>query len=111
MNMSNSMNWIKTDNGGYSDTEQQVSWQDILDWQVQMFFYSCYLYYVLDDPKLEDAAFDRIIDIMELYFDQLPERITNFCDPGQIKETAHLFAHELTEQEEKDALLWKNNRL
>jgi len=77
--------WVRTDLGGMSDTTQQMSWQTIRDWQVQMFFYSCYLYYVLDNPKLDDAGFDRIVDIMEAHFDELPERITHTVGPGQIK--------------------------
>ena len=57
------MAWIKTEYGGYTDTEQCIPWQDILDWQVEMFLYSCYLYHVLDKPKLTDEDFDRIIEI------------------------------------------------
>lgn len=102
--------WVRTDLGGMSDTTQQMSWQSILDWQVQMFFYSCYLYYVLDNPKLEDAGFDRIIDIMEAHFDELPERITLTVGPGQIKANAHLFAHDLSDLEKENAILWKDKK-
>ena len=102
--------WVRTDLGGMSDMKQQMSWQTILDWQVQMFFYSCYLYYVLDNPKLDDAGFDRIIDIMEAHFDELPERITHTVGPGQIKANAHLFAHDLSDEEKENALLWKDKR-
>ena len=49
-------NWVKTENGGYSDIRQAVPWKDILQWQVDMFFYSCYLYYVMDDPKLSEIG-------------------------------------------------------
>lgn len=103
--------WERTEHGGYSDTTQQMKWSDILQWQVDMFFYSCYLYYVKDDPKLSDESFDRIIDILEAHFDELPERITMTVGPNQIKANAHLFAHDLTEQEIKNALLWKNDEL
>jgi len=41
----------------------------------------------------------------------LPERITHTVGPGQIKANAHLFAHDLTEKEKENALLWKNNEL
>ena len=102
-------NWVKTDNNGYSDTEQQVSWSKILGWQVDMFFYSCYLYYVLDNPKLDDASFDRTIEILEQYYDDLPDRIKHVCERCKIKETAHLFAHDLTEEEKAAALEWRNN--
>ena len=102
-------NWVKTENNGYSDTEQQVSWSKILGWQVDMFFYSCYLYYVLDNPKLDDASFDRTIEILEQYYDDLPDRIKHVCGPGKIKETAHLFAHDLSEEEIAAALEWRNN--
>lgn len=105
------MTWVKTEYGGYSDTEQQMSFQNILDWQVNMFFYSCYLYYVLDNPKLNDYDFDRVIDFLEDHYDELPERITMVCGPKQIKETAHLFAHDLTEDDKKMALLWKNGKI
>lgn len=101
--------WIKTESGGYSDTTQQVSWSKILEWQVDMFFYSCYLYYVLDNPKLDDASFDRTIEILEQYYDDLPDRIKHVCERGKIKETAHLFAHDLTDKEKADALEWRNN--
>lgn len=104
----NPADWERTENGGMSDRTQQVPWSDMLQWQVDMFFYSCYLYYVADDPKLDDAGFDRIVDILERNYDDLPERIRYVCGPGQIKATAHLFAHDLTEQEIKDALEWKN---
>ena len=103
------MAWVRTEFGGMSDTDQQVPWKDILQWQVDMFFYSCYLYYVLDNPKLNDASFDRIIEILEQYYHDLPERIKHVCGPGQIKATAHLFAHDLTEGEIASALEWKNN--
>ena len=102
--------WVRTDLGGMSDTTQQMSWQTILDWQVQMFFYSCYLYYVLDNPKLDDAGFDRIVDIMEAHFDELPERITYTVGPGQIKANAHLFAHDLSDEEKENAILWKDKK-
>ena len=102
-------NWIRTENGGFSDTEQQVPWKDILQWQVDMFFYSCYLYYVKDNPKLDDAGFDRIIEILEQYYEDLPDRIKHTCGPGQIKATSHLFAHDLTEQEISSALKWRND--
>jgi NAD-dependent DNA ligase len=105
------MTWVRTENGGMSDTSQQMSWQKILDWQVEMFFYSCYLYYVLDNPKLSDYDFDRIIDVMEDHFDELPERITHTVGPGEIKANAHLFAHDLTEKEKEKALFWKNKDL
>jgi hypothetical protein len=105
------MTWVRTENGGMSDTSQQMSWQSILDWQVEMFFYSCYLYYVLDNPKLSDYDFDRIIDVMEDHFEELPERITHTVGPGEIKANAHLFAHDLTEEEKEKALLWKNKDL
>lgn len=101
-------NWVRTENGGMSDLDQQMSWKDILQWQVDMFFYSCYLYYVLDDPKLSDESFDKIVDVLEANFDDLPERITHVCEPKQIKANAHLFAHDLTEQEIQDAIHWKN---
>ena len=104
-------NWIKTEMGGYSDRDQAMEFSTIVGWQVEMFFYSCYLYYVLDNPKLSDYDFDRIIDFMEDHFDELPERITMTCGPKEIKANAHLFAHDLTEQEQKDALLWKDNKL
>lgn len=91
--------FVKTEYGGYSDTTQQVSWESILQWQVDMFFYSCYLYYVLDNPKLSDYDFDRIIDLLEDHFDELPERITHVCGPKEIKANAHLFAHDLIEEE------------
>ena len=104
-------NYVRTDLGGYSDLEQQVSWESILQWQVDMFFYSCYLYYVLDNPKLSDDGFDNIVKILENHYDELPDRIKHVCGPGQIKETAHLFAHDLTEQEIEDALEWKNRQL
>jgi NAD-dependent DNA ligase len=99
--------WKMTDAGGYTDLDQQMLWKDILQWQVDMFFYSSYLYYVIDNPKLDDASFDRIIEIMEQYYDELPDRIKHVCGPGQIKATAHLFAHDLSEQEIKDALEWR----
>jgi NAD-dependent DNA ligase len=102
------MAWERTEFGGYSDTTQQMPWKDIIQWQVDMFFYSCYLYYVLDDPKLSDESFDRIVDILEANFDDLPERITYVCGPKQIKANAHLFAHDLTEQEINSAVEWKN---
>ena len=102
--------WQKTDKG-WSHIPQQMKWESILQWQVEMFFYSCYLYYVKDTPKLSDEDFDRIIDIMESHFDELPERITQTVEPGKIKPNAHLFAHDLTDQEIKDAVLWKNNEL
>ena len=103
--------WVRTENGGMSDLNQQMPWEVILKWQMDMFFYSCYLYYVLDNPKLDDAGFDRIIDILEAHFDELPERITLVCGPGQIKATAHLFAHDLSDGEKQNALLWKENKL
>lgn len=105
------MAWVKTEYGGYTDTEQGMSLECIIDWQVKMFFYSCYLYYVLDNPKLSDDSFDRIIDFLEDHFDDLPERITHVCGPKEIKANAHLFAHDLTETEKESALLWKNNNL
>jgi NAD-dependent DNA ligase len=104
------MAWVRTENGGMSDTSQQMSWQSILDWQVEMFFYSCYLYYVLDNPKLSDYDFDRIIDVMEDHFDELPERITHTVGPGEIKANAHLFAHDLTEKEKEKAIEWKKGK-
>lgn len=100
--------WERTEFGGYSHIPQQVSFQSIIDWQVDMFFYSCYLYYVLDNPKLSDDAFDRIIDFLENHFDELPERITHVCGPKEIKPNAHLFAHDLTEEEKIAAVEWKN---
>jgi len=105
------MSWVRTENGGMSDTSQQMSWQSILDWQVEMFFYSCYLYYVLDTPKLSDDSFDDIVNLLEKYFDELPERITHVCGPGQIKPNAHLFAHDLTEEEKENAIKWLKNEL
>jgi NAD-dependent DNA ligase len=102
--------WQKTDKG-WSHIPQQMKWESILQWQVEMFFYSCYLYYVLDNPKLDDAGFDRIVEILENHFNELPERITHTVGPGQIKANAHLFAHDLTEKEKENALLWKNNEL
>lgn len=105
------MAWVRTEFGGMSDTDQQVEWKDILQWQVDMFFYSCYLYYVLDTPKLDDDSFDDIVKIMERHFDELPERITHVCGPGQIKPNAHLFAHDLTDEEKENAVKWLENRL
>lgn len=104
-------NWKKTEFGGYSDSSQSMSWEKILEWQIQMFFWSCYLYYVLDKPKLSDEDFDRIIDIMEAHFDELPERITMTVGPKQIKPNAHLFAHDLTDEEKENAIKWSENRL
>ena len=101
-------NYVRTDLGGYTDLEQQVSWESILQWQVDMFLYSCYLYYVLDNPKLSDESFDDIVRILESNYDDLPDRIKHVCEPGKIKETAHLFAHDLSEQEIEYALEWKN---
>lgn len=107
--MSDNINdWEKTDNNGYSDRTQQVPWSEMLQWQIDMFFYSCYLYYVKDDPKLSDEHFDKIVDILEKHYGELPERITHVCGPGQIKATAHLFAHDLTEEEINAAIEWKN---
>lgn len=105
------MNWERTDGGGYSDKDQRVPWQTIIEWQVEMFFYSCYLYYVNDTPKLSDESFDNIIDILEANYDILPERITHVCSPRQIKANAHLFAHDLSDIEKQNALLWKDDRL
>jgi hypothetical protein len=101
--------FVLTENNGYSDLDQRVPWEKILQWQVDMFFYSCYLYYVADNPKLNDNGFDRIVEILENHYDELPDRIKHVCGPGKIKETAHLFAHDLTEEEIADALEWKNN--
>lgn len=100
--------WEKTQYGGWSHIPQQRSWNNILQWQIDMFFYSCYLYYVKDTPKLSDEDFDRIIDIMEAHFDELPERITMTVEPGKIKPNAHLFAHDLSVEEIKAAIEWKN---
>ena len=105
----NPADWDRTENGGYSDRTQQVSWSDMLQWQVDMFFYSCYLYYVKDDPKLSDESFDSIVNLLERHYDSLPERITHVCGPGQIKATAHLFAHDLSDEEIKAAIEWKNS--
>lgn len=103
--------WERSSFGGSSHIPQQVFWQSILDWQVKMFFYSCYLYYVKDDPKLNDQEFDNINALLERHYDSLPDRIKHVCGPGEIKATAHLFAYDLTEQEQKDALLWRNKEL
>ena len=103
------MAWVRTEFGGMTDTDQQVDWKDILQWQVDMFLYSCYLCYVRDNPKLDDNGFDRIVEILEQYYEELPERIKHVCGPGQIKATAHLFAHDLTEEEKEAALDWRNN--
>ena len=100
--------WVKTELNGWSDQDQAVAWKEILEWQIKMFFWSAYLYYVLDNPKLSDYDFDRIIDVMEDHFDELPERITHTVGPGEIKANAHLFAHDLTEEEIKAAIEWKN---
>ena len=100
--------FVLTENGGYSDRNQQVSWKDIVAWQEKMFFYSCYLYYVSDNPKLSDNDFDSIVRILENNYDVLSERIKHVCDKGKIKETAYLFAHDLTEQEIKEALEWRD---
>lgn len=105
------MSWVRTENGGMSDTDQQMSWQSILDWQVEMFFYSCYLYYVLDTPKLNDDGFDDIVKLLERHFDELPERITLTCGAGQIKPNAYLFAHDLSEEEKEKAVKWLKNEL
>lgn len=102
-------NWVRTENGGMSDLDQAVPWKDILDWQQKMFFYSCYLYYVLDDPKLSDDGFDRIIDVLEAYYDDLDDRIKDNCEKSKIKPNAHIFGHMLTNIEVEEALLWKNN--
>ena len=103
------MAWVRTEFGGMTDTDQQVDWKNILQWQVDMFLYSCYLYYVRDNPKLDDNGFDRIVEILEQYYEELPERIKHVCGPGQIKATAHLFAHDLSEEEKEAALEWRNN--
>lgn len=103
------MSWIRTEHGGYSDTTQAMPFSTIIEWQTEMFFYSCYLYYVLDNPKLSDYDFDRIIDLLEDHFEELPERIRHVCDKGQIKATAHLFAHDLNDSEKQEALDWRNN--
>lgn len=101
-------NWVRTENNGYSDRTQQVSWSDMLQWQIDMFFYSCYLYYVMDEPKLSDEHFDRIVTILEKHYNELPDRIKHVCGPGEIKATAHLFAHDLTDEEKNAAIEWKN---
>ena len=105
------MAWVRTEFGGMTDTDQAMPWQSIIDWQVQMFFYSCYLYYVLDNPKLDDDSFDDIVKFMERHFDELPESITMTVGPGQIKPNAHHFAHILTDEEKENSVKWLKNEL
>lgn len=99
--------WVKG-TGGYSHVPQQVPWQNILNWQVEMFLYSCYLYYDMDNPKLTDEQFDNIVDLMERHYDELPDRIKNVCGKGQIKANAHFFANDLSDEEKENAILWRN---
>lgn len=101
--------WIKTENGGWSHIPQQIQMSEVIQWNVDMFLYSCYLYYVLDDPKLSDENFDCIVTFLEKYYDELPDRIKNECGKGKIKPNAHVFGSMLTDKEKQDAIDWKNN--
>lgn len=104
--------WVKTKHGAYSDVSQQMPWEDILNWQIKMFLYSCYLYYKLDDPKLTDDHFDGIVRIMEQNYTDLPDRIKSVCgDQKKIKPCAYIFADLLTEEEKQEAMEWKNERV
>jgi NAD-dependent DNA ligase len=102
------MTWIKTENGGYSDTCQAVSWQKMLEWQETMYLYSCYLYYELDNPKLSDGAFDYIVTLLERNYNDLSDRIKAVAPKGTLKTEAHHIAHILTDDEKKEALVWRN---
>ncbi len=98
--------WEKTDNGGYSHKPQRVSWSQIIKWQQEMFIHSCYLYYVLDKPKLSDADFDSIVRILEVYYDELDDRIKILCPDGKLKPIAYMIPSIMTSQEIFEAMEW-----
>jgi len=102
------MAWIKTEYGGYSDTEQKIDWKDILDWQYKMFLYSNYLYYVMDKPKLDDANYDTIVRILENHIDEIvDERLHSLLEgTRKIKPVAFELALQLTEKEIHEAIDW-----
>lgn len=106
------MTWIKTENGGYSDTGQKIEWKKILEWQYKMFLYSNYLYYVMDNPKLDDANYDTIVRILENHIDEIDDERLHALLEGnrKIKPVAFELALQVTEQEIAEAIDWKNNQ-
>ena len=97
--------WEKTDKG-WSHKPQQVSWEQIIRWQQEMFMHSCYLYYVLDKPRLSDADFDSIVRILEDHYDELDERIKDLCPDGKLKPIAYMIPSIMTSQEIFEAMEW-----
>ena len=102
------MTWVKTANSGYSDTSQVVPWDEMLKWQEKMYIFSCYLYYELDNPKLSDDSFDATVKLLERHYDELSDRIKAVAPKGTLKTEAHHIAHILTDDEKKEALVWRN---
>ena len=105
MEKENEGEWEKTDKG-WSHITQQVKWEDIFQWQVDMFLYSCYLYYVLDKPKLPDSDFDSIVRLLEDHYDELPERIKILCPERKIKPVAYMVPSIMTSEEIFEAMEW-----
>lgn len=81
--------------------------EEIWKWQQDMFIYSCYLYYELDDPILSDQVFDAHCKmLLEHYEDCTPDfkaRVSR-----EDLRTGSGFALNYTEDEIAGALKWKN---
>lgn len=99
------MAWVKGEGGGWTDTLQQVPWEDMLAWEFKVFLFANHLYYHTSrESPLPDHVYDAIVRVLEVHHDELPEWFKEAVPKGQIKQMAH--AVELDEEEIKEALAW-----
>lgn len=73
-----------------SDTDQQVSLEQLLEWELEIYLRSCFLYYHSDlEPVLSDAVHDMGEQFLQRYFEKLPEWFKAQVPDGNIKPHAH----------------------
>lgn len=101
--------FVKTENGGWSDTKQSMPWEEIIQWQEKMFWMASYLYYVMDDPPFSDESYDAIIRILEAHYDELSPRLQSIIGAGDLKVGAYMLPSEMTDEEIIETLEWKKS--
>ena len=69
-----------------------------------------YLYYVMDNPKLDDPNYDCIVRILEAHLDEIDDpRLHNLLEgTNKIKPVAFELALQVTDEEIKEAIDWRN---
>lgn len=62
----------------------------------------CYRYYVLDDPLISDAAFDRVVQMLQAQWDHVQHRHKDLLDRDFLKSGFHIVYPSIVEGAAED---------